>query len=109
MNALSRESAVPDRPAARPSEFHANFGPSSRPVQATVREWGKCNVNRANGGHALMGEDVSLFPARKIEFRPRWEKVETGLGQMGAPFAGQHRIQRGLQGMQMGDIAGGIG
>ena len=55
-----------------------------------------------------MCEDVDLFPAGQIQFGARREKVKTGLRQLSAVFAGKHGIERGLQGMQMGDIGGGV-
>ena len=56
-----------------------------------------------------MRKNVLGFPAGKIKFRPRRQKVETGLRKLGAALARQHRIQLFAQRMQMQHIGGGIG
>ena len=56
-----------------------------------------------------MVEDVDLVPADKIEPRAVWQKIETGLGQFGAPFAGQHGIKNSIDFMQEQEVRSGLG
>src|SRR5690242_5582443 len=54
-------------------------------------------------------EYVDVAPAREVELGARRKKVEAGLGKRRAMLARQHRIERVLQPMQVGNVIGGVG
>ena len=54
-------------------------------------------------------EDIDLFPADEIEARAVRQEIETGLGQLRAPFAREHGVEDSLDFMQVQNVGGGVG
>ena len=51
-----------------------------------------------------VGENIVRRPAREVELGPHRQEAETGLGEVGAPFAFQHLVELPFQGMEMLDV-----
>ena len=55
-----------------------------------------------------MSENIALGPAGEVKLRAGRKEAETGLGQLHAPLALQHGIERILQAVQERNVVGGV-
>ena len=75
-------------------------GRAGRPRRPGLREGGRCAL--------VVGEDVELGPTLEVEAGAVGQEIEAGLGERGAPFAGEHRVELLLQRVQVEHVVGGV-